>query len=220
MPYQPSERLTFARIIINRFKAIKDEPEWIEVFVKSKNASEKILLRKASPKDLKEIYRLDYSFTASQNREYDPTLNPNWTSGKAGKQYFKKRIARRDGFVKVAQNQSGKLVGYTSGGIAKQPPLRIKARYAELENLFVEEGYRGCGLGGKLVEKGLDWCKKQRVRFVSLAAFAANKPLLEFYKKFGFKEYYAVMEKELAPSEKKNLKERPSTIGNPNKQDR
>ena len=71
---------------------------------------------------------------------------------------------------------------------------RLSENTAELGNMFVLDEYRGRGIGTKLVNAFLDWCKEKGYTHITTDPAAQNKKGIEFYKKFGFKEYTTVME--------------------------
>lgn|SRR3989344_420624 len=197
MPYFPSERFTVTKFILRKFKPVKDIPETVEFFVKSKNKTEKITIRKAKQSDLKAISELDLEFAKSQYNSYDKTLNLNWTYSRSGQRYLKKRMSRGDSLLKVALSDRGEIIAYASGGIIKPHPLSIKARYAELESIFIKDEYRGSGLGRKLTEDFIRWCRKIKVDFINLAVARENEKVINLYKKLGFRESYSVMEMDL-----------------------
>jgi len=154
-------------------------------------------IRKAKLTDLKAIQELNLKLFKKEAKEYDPTLSLEWTFGRSGTEYFKERITEEDGCVLVAEVK-GKIVGYLAGGITETDSYRKVGRLAEIENMFVEEEYRNQGIGGKLIQKFLDWAKRQKVERVKVVAFALNYKALRFYRKHGFKEYEVVLEKEVA----------------------
>jgi len=73
-----------------------------------------------------------------------------------------------------------------------------KAKYAEIENMFIEKKYRRKGLGAALVKNFINWCKKNKVDYISVSVSAKNEFGLKFYKKSGFKDYTLTLEKKLS----------------------
>lgn len=88
------------------------------------------------------------------------------------------------------------------GGSQKGRGFRVKARYAELENMLVLEDFRGQGIGGKLANEFLSWCKDKEVNYVSVTASAQNQLGVRFYKNLGFDEYETTLEKRLKASQR------------------
>lgn len=160
-------------------------------------AEVKILIRKANIKDLKDILRLNFELFKKEYREFDKSLSLNWTYSRIGKEYFKDRIVKNDGFAEVAENK-GRIIGYIVGGLSKGLSFRRKAQYAELENMLIEKKFRGRSLGTKLTKNFLNWCKRNKVNYVSVRASAQNKTAINFYKSLGLKEYDLILEKKLS----------------------
>ena len=119
-------------------------------------------------------------------KEFDKTLNMNWTYDKLGEKYFKDRIIENNGFVEVAE-RNGKIIGYLCGGIVKGLSYRKKARYAELENIMIEEKFRGQWIGTKLSKDFINWCINKKIDYINVSASAENNHSVNFYKRLGFK---------------------------------
>lgn len=152
-------------------------------------------IRKAKIVDLKDILRLNSDLFKKEYKEYDKSLDLSWTYS-AGKRYFKDRIRKRNGLVEVVEN-NGKIIGYMCGGIAERLVYRKKAKYAELENMIIDKKFRGKGIGKRLVEDFINWCKENKSDFVVVTAFVKNEPTVNFYRKLGFKDYNLTLEMKL-----------------------
>ncbi|MEK7150328.1 MAG: GNAT family N-acetyltransferase [Patescibacteria group bacterium] len=151
-----------------------------------------ILIRKADIRDLKDILRLNFDLFKKEHKEYDESLNLEWTYDE-GKKYFKNRIVKESGFAEVAEAK-GRIIGYLCGGISDKLVYRNTAKYAELENMLVEENFRGVGIGARLTENFINWCKENKVDYISVTASAENKQTVDFYRKLGFKDYTLTLE--------------------------
>ncbi len=157
---------------------------------------EKFIFRKVNLKDLKNVLRLNFELFKLEYGKYDKTLNMKWTH-KEGKNVFRKKILRKDSFVEMVEYQE-KIVGYLCGGICEGIRWRKKAVYAELDNMFIREKYRGRNLGTRLVKNFLEWCKKKKVDFVAVTASFKNKKAIEFYNELDFNGYDLVLEKKIS----------------------
>lgn len=89
---------------------------------------------------------------------------------------------------------NGKIIGYMCGGVSERLMYRKKNKYAELENMIIDENLRGKGIGKRLVKDFINWCRKNKVNFISVTAFAKNEPTLNFYRKLGFSDYNLTLE--------------------------
>lgn len=155
-----------------------------------------IKIRKADIKDLKDILRLNFNLFKKEYKQYDRSLNLKWTYNN-GKRYFSDRILNKDGFVEVVEVKD-KIVGYLCGEISERKFYRKKAKYAELENMLVESNFRGRGIGAKLTENFICWCRKHNVSYIAVTASAYNKQGINFYRKLGFKDYNLTLEKKVS----------------------
>ncbi len=79
--------------------------------------------------------------------EFDKSLDLNWAYSKSGKDYFKYRITREDGFVEIVE-YNDKIIGYISGGTSKRQGYRKKAKYSELEICWLRRNLEGKALAG------------------------------------------------------------------------
>ena len=154
-------------------------------------------IRKATIRDLEDILRLNFELIKKEHREYDKSLNLKWTYSPGGKKYFRNRIIKKNGFVEVAEKEY-KIIGYFCSGIQERMFYRKKAKYAEIENMFIEKKYRRKGLGAALVKDFIDWCKKNKVDYISVLVSAKNELGLKFYRRAGFKDYTLTLEKKLS----------------------
>lgn len=155
-----------------------------------------IIIRKATIKDLFNVQELNLELFKKEHKEYDPTLNLNWTFGKIGTKYFKERISRRNSCVLVAI-VGEQVVGYLCGGLKKAETYRNLPITAELENIFILDGYRSKGMGKKLYREFIKWCRGKHVRKIRVNAFVKNKLAIKFYKVNKFKEYSLNLEADL-----------------------
>lgn len=154
----------------------------------------KIIIRKATKKDLGDVLRLNLDLFKKEYKEYDKKLNLKWTYGKIGKAYFLKRILGKDSFVLIAENE-GKIISYLCGSVKKSPyDYRKIKMFGELENMIVSKEFRGQGIGEKLVKEFLKWCKAQKADCISVNASVQNEKGIKFYRKMGFRDYSLTLE--------------------------
>ncbi|MBN2094554.1 MAG: GNAT family N-acetyltransferase [Candidatus Aenigmarchaeota archaeon] len=151
-------------------------------------------VRKATPQDLEMIKELN-SMLAEHMQDFEGQVNSKWSFGKDGDRYFRQRLSNiNEGCIFLA-TMGGKVVGYLAGGFADKKSRANKT--AELENMFVLEGFRKNGVGTKLAEEFLNWCKKQRTRTVKVSTAAGNSKTLKFYRSVGFLDQAITLELKL-----------------------
>lgn len=153
-----------------------------------------ITIREANIDDLEDVQNLNLKLFEKEQKEYDPTLNLEWTFGESGTKYYTERIKEDDGFVWVAE-VDGKIVGYLCGGLKKEAYRIIKS--SELENMMVLDEYRFKGIGKQLVDAFFRWSKSQGVQKIIVSASSENSLAIKFYRKNNFKDAGLTLEAEL-----------------------
>jgi diamine N-acetyltransferase len=150
-------------------------------------------IKLATIENLKDIQKLNLMLFKKEHKEYDNTLDCNWTFGTDGISYFKKRILEDDGcaFVAYINNE---VVGYLVGGLSEKSFCRILPMLAELENMYVLEHIRNKGIGSQLLNAFIDWCKSKEVKRIRVVASSMNTRAIKFYKKNGLEEYELILE--------------------------
>jgi ribosomal protein S18 acetylase RimI-like enzyme len=152
-----------------------------------------IIVSNAQMNDLMEIQALNLMLFEKEHKEYDKFLNLNWTFSKEGIKYFKDKITKKDNCLFVAK-LDGKIVGYLAGSLTKAEAYRNLPKVAELNDTLVLEGNRSLGIGTKLYNEFMKWCKKQNVKIIRVQASAQNERAIKFYRKNGFKDYTLILE--------------------------
>jgi ribosomal protein S18 acetylase RimI-like enzyme len=152
-----------------------------------------IEIREAINNDLKNIHKLDIDFFDESHKKHDKTLNLNWPNTYNAQKWFDRRINDKKSLFLVAESDD-KLVGYFCGSISKVYSHRKRVKSADLENIFISGNYRRKHLGSQFVEKFIKWCKENKVKQISVSAFANNQSAINFYHKFGFINYVITME--------------------------
>ena len=150
-----------------------------------------ISVRKATLKDLKAVQELNLKLFEKEYKEYDSTLDISWPYSEEGKKYFSEIIKKE--FSAVAE-ADGKTVGYILGGKSGTETWRTVKRIAELYNMLVLKEYRGKGIGTKLANLFLDWCRQNNFERIRVVSSAQNKKGIKFYKKCGFNDYDVILE--------------------------
>lgn len=153
---------------------------------------ENVTIRKATLADLPTLQQLSAALIRS-DAQYDKDLIESWSHSEDGKKYLMKRINGRKGVCFVAETD-GKIAGYATGGLLTVQKWRPVKR-SELDNIYVCDGYRSCGIGAKLIEAFISWSKDKNVERVMLYAEAQNDRGISFYKRNGLNPLHLVLEK-------------------------
>lgn len=154
-------------------------------------------IKSATIEDLKRVRELNLMLFEKEYAEFDSTLDCKWTFGNDGTEYFTNRITKEDGCLFVAY-VNDEIVGYLAGGLMNNKKgYRVLPKSAELENMLVLDKCRGMGVGTKLYQAFVDWCKLKGVGRLRVVASAGNVDGINFYRKNGFSDYDLSLETNL-----------------------
>lgn len=148
-------------------------------------------VRLAKPEEIKQVQDLNHELFLSDAMHFND-LNINWPYEKECQDYFRDRIAGKDGACFVAELNKN-IVGYVAGGWSHTDFSVYRGKRAELENICVTPNARSRGVGAKLVAAFYDWCKENGAEYVMVDIYAPNIRAYEFYKKQGFEAYSNVL---------------------------
>ncbi len=79
-----------------------------------------------------------------------------------------------------------KVIGYLAGMIWEKWVSRPVVT-SEIDNMLVLDEYLGQGLGSTLIKQFISWCKKKKVKSITVMAYHNNNKAINFYQKNGFK---------------------------------
>ena len=144
-----------------------------------------VIIRQATLNDLKSIQNLNYELFKLEKENYDPTLIGDWPLSEEGKKYFEDLI--KNEFVIIALKDE-KIIGYLAGTINEKGSYEL-FQYGEINNMLVDNNYRGSGIGKQLINRFKEYCKTKNITNLKVVASAKNLNAIEFYKKQGFKNF-------------------------------
>ena len=153
-----------------------------------------VIIQFASLENLGDILNLNHQLCIKENKEFDATINKDYPTQKSGKEYFAERIKNDCALIAFIGD---KVVGYLVGAIIEAEDYRNISKFAEAENMFVLEEYRNLGIGKKLFDEFIKWCKSNEVKRIRAIASVQNIRAIEFYRREGFVDYDLVLEKEI-----------------------
>jgi GNAT superfamily N-acetyltransferase len=162
----------------------------------SPESMKEIVTRSATLADIETIREFNKELCAKESREFDPTIDPNYPNTQIAEDYFRSRIEQPDSFAAVAE-EDGVPVGYLLGALLPPEDYRVVKKLAEGENMYVKEGFRGRGVGGKLTKQFEEWCKEKGVQIIRYIASAGNVDGIKFYRAQGLKEVGIILEKNI-----------------------
>ncbi len=156
-----------------------------------------INIRKATLEDLGEIQNLNHELCIKENKEFDPTINTEYSLSESGKKYFKWRIEGQDSITLIAEDSVGNKIGYLVGAIIETYDYSTVKIMSEVENMYIKDTSRDKGIGSELIKYFEDWCQKRGVQRIRYVASIENIDAIRFYKKHGAFEVSVTLEKDL-----------------------
>lgn len=144
-----------------------------------------IIIRQATLSDLKSIQKLNYELFKLENENFDPTLIVDWPLSEEGKNYFEDLI--KNEYVIIAIEDEN-IIGYLAGTINEKGSYEL-IQYGEINNMLVDNNYRGFGVGKQLINCFKEYCKSKSIKNLKVVASAKNKKAIDFYKKQGFEDF-------------------------------
>ncbi len=153
-----------------------------------------VRVRRAGTGDVAEIVELSRALFREDAGRRDPFTNLGWPE-EEGLAYFASLVSGA-GSVCLLAEIAGRKVGYLAGRVGEGATLR-PVRVAELQSMYVREGYRDLGVGARLVDGFLGWAGSRGAELASVVAYAANARAIRFYERAGFRPRSLSLEREI-----------------------
>jgi len=144
-------------------------------------------IKQLPKKDFVKVKPLHAKLILHITKKFDDTTLIDKKSLNKSFQSEKKDLDTHKGALFVAI-EDGKMIGFAMGWIAKQKPWYTYKTYGHFEDMFVEERYRGKGVGKALIKAMVGWFKNQKMKYVFIGSYAANSAL-KVYKHMGFADF-------------------------------
>ena len=143
-------------------------------------ANNDLTIRRVTEEDVEALIELrlealrnhPVAFSADYEKERDRSL-PDW----------KKRIARSVIFVAWDGDSAAGMATFLRGASSKT------SYHGNIFGVYVRPGYRGHGLGGRLVDRCVQWARDNDIPMVYIAAAATNTAAIRCYTRCGFSVY-------------------------------
>ena len=113
----------------------------------------------------------------------------NHILSKAGRNNIKVELAFS------AENR--KLIGYCVSSIYSDYPNDCKT--GEINSLFLEEDYRGLGIGERLMNNSMKWMNSNSVSRKIIGVSVGNEEAFKFYERSGFYPHRIILEQKINP---------------------
>ena len=149
-------------------------------------------VRRAGADDVADIVELSSALFREDAGQRDPFTNLGWPE-EEGWEYFAGLVAGDLSLCLLAGSADG-VVGYLAGYVRERTVLR-PVKVAELESMYVQGGYRGQGVGARMVDEFLEWAALRGAERALVTAYAANELAIRFYRGMGFRPKSVFLER-------------------------
>ncbi|MGZ3676723.1 MAG: N-acetyltransferase family protein [Ktedonobacterales bacterium] len=143
---------------------------------------------------LKVLFRTLHAFNA--------TLDPRFALSERWETYFDARIAAAlcgEALCLIAcRPGTDQPYGFALAAVHHDSDMWRYHEWVEVEALYVDDAWRGCGLAEVLLTRTCEWAESTGQSVVQLYVTASNERAIRFYQHEGFGETQAIMRKVLA----------------------
>jgi ribosomal protein S18 acetylase RimI-like enzyme len=153
-----------------------------------------VWVRRAGKDDVGDIVELCSALFREDAGRRDPFVSLGWPE-EEGLGYFAGLVGCDGGLCLLAEF-AGRTVGYLAGRVGEGTTMR-PVKVAELESMYVRDGYRDRGVGARLVGEFLGWARSRGAERASVVAYAANERAIRFYQRAGFRLRSVALEREI-----------------------
>ena len=155
---------------------------------------ENLVIRKAKKEEVEVVQHLNNDLINYEMQEGFDSYIKDWALSEESKKYFLDLIENQ--FVAVAEIEC-EIVGYIAGSIYNDLSYSYyEGLTAEANNMFVKKEYRAYGIGSKLMNSFVEWCKKNNAKRVMVTASSKNEKTIKFYRHMGFEDINLTLKKE------------------------
>ncbi len=98
-----------------------------------------------------------------------------------------KRLLKREKIKIFVVSNGSDYIGYCVS--------TIENNKGEIDSICLFPEYQGRGIGKELMKKGLGWLEKMGCKSIKVAVAEGNEQVINFYKDFGFKQRFVVLQK-------------------------
>lgn len=125
--------------------------------------------------DLARLFQGIAAYHEPLTREH---LQPGWEGA------WRQQIERPGVLILLVRDASGRAIGFVTAEERANPVLGLA--YGMLDNAYVEERWRGRGIGRLLVERVEDWCRQRGLPRLDLTVRTVNVDGIAAWRAMGF----------------------------------
>ncbi len=151
-------------------------------------------IRRATIDDFEKVLPIKLE-SKEEERKYNPGLEPIKKVIENYKGYLRNDIESEWRAVFIAEDKE--VIGIIVAKVYRTLIVAGYERRGYLTNLYVKPKFRRKGIGKELFNTAVAWLKKKKAKGVTLEIHSANKDKVNFYHKFGFKDFTIKMVKKI-----------------------
>jgi ribosomal protein S18 acetylase RimI-like enzyme len=154
-----------------------------------------LLLREAQATDMPLVKKLAVETSWAYLPEAQRKLlsREKWSMNVS--EYFESILKEEDTEVFIVEDKLHKYVGHLIVGQNKGTITGLYSCY--IYDIFVEEKFRGKGIGKLLLEKAEDYCRSKGFSRIALSVTANNDSAIKLYRRTGYRPERIAMAKEI-----------------------
>ncbi len=112
----------------------------------------------------------------------------------AWERHLRDHLGKRERTALLGESQ-GQPVAFLLASVDRPPGIFMEREYGVISSVYVQEPYRGKGVGSALVEAALGWFEERRVGRVRVTTDTKNSLGVEFWKHRGFTATVVTMDR-------------------------
>lgn len=155
----------------------------------------KLRIRKAKTDDtrvLAELWHEMARFHARQGSYW--RIKPNCKKGYMT--YMQEVVGARDKAVFIAEGD-GRPIGFVMVQLSSRARIFVEREHGLVVDLAVTKAVRRSGIGQRLFERAVRWCKSHGVKTLEVRVAASNPLATAFWRKMGFEPYMVMNKREV-----------------------
>jgi ribosomal protein S18 acetylase RimI-like enzyme len=147
-------------------------------------------IRQANTKDLHQVIKLSLQMWNMHQDEAKDFVDLSYITPKVAREYFLDFLKSKNKAIFVAEDK-GKIIASANVTIIKLQKFFTSKKCAYLDDLMVDENYRGKKVATKLNDEMEKFASEKGIKMLKARAYSFNKPAQRLLKKRGFTNLYS-----------------------------
>lgn len=144
------------------------------------------IVAKADMSNVEDIQKLNEKlFQHEIESGFDSNLDARWSYSDEGRMEIEDRVSSSDVSCSYVAKEGEKVIGYLVGRIMEEETGREDSQYADLEHMYIDDAYRGKGIGEQLVNQFKAWAQRKNLKLIKVNVSFRNTDAIKFYNKMG-----------------------------------